>query len=119
VLADASRIQTVGTVRVAVSGATPQPGPFPGGGRYVYKVGSGHTVRKGDAIPGTTLTFLGRTDEGAQFGGIDGYPFRKLGDSVVWTGQVAPGVYVEMTYRVGAYTDDVLTVAGLGTVATR
>jgi hypothetical protein len=56
------------------------------GGSYVYKVGAGHTVRTGETIPGTTLTFLGRTDEGAQFGGIDGYPFRKLGDSVVWRG---------------------------------
>lgn len=117
VAADASRIQTLGTVIVDVQGATPQPAPFPGGGRYAYKVGQAATVRKGDAIPGTTLTFLGKTDEGAQFGGIDGYAFRKLGDSVVWTGRLNANTYVEMTYRVGAYTEDVLTVAGLGTVA--
>jgi hypothetical protein len=117
VLADASRIQTVGTVRVTVAAANPQPAPFPGGGRYVYKIGAGHTVRTGEMIPGTTLTFLGRTDEGAQFGGMDGYPFRRIGDSVVWQGQLTGGVHVEMTYRVGAYTDDIVTVAGLGTIA--
>lgn len=117
VLADANRLQTVGTVRVTVDGANPQPAPFPGGGRYIYKVGSAHTVRKGDTVPGTTLTYLGRTDEGAQFGGIDGYPFRKLGDSVIWQGQLNGNTFAQMTYRVGAYTDDVVTLAGLGTIA--
>lgn len=117
VLADESRLQTVGTVRVTITGATPQPQPFPGGGRYVYKVGSGYTVRKGDNIPGTTLTFLGKTDEGAQFGGIDGYPYRRIGDSVTWQGRLNANTFIDATYRVVAYTDDILTLAGLGTIA--
>ena len=117
VLADASRIQTVGTVRVTVAGANPVAQPFPGGGRYEYKVGSGHTVRKGETIPGTTLTFVGNSDEGAQLGGIDGYPYRKVGDSVVWQGRLTANVYIDATYRIVAYTDDILTLAGLATIA--
>ena len=116
-LADENRMQTVGTVRVTITGASPAPQPFPGGGRYVYKVGSGYTVRKGETIPGTTLTFVGKTDEGAQFGGIDGYPYRRIGDSVAWQGRLNAGAYLDATYRIVAYTDDILTLAGLGTVA--
>ena len=117
VLADASRLQTVGTVRVTITDPAPAPQPFPGGGRYVYKVGSGYTVRKGAPVPGTTLTYLGKTDEGAQFGGIDGYPYRRIGDSVAWQGRLNGSAFLDATYRVVAYTDDVVTLAGLGTVA--
>jgi hypothetical protein len=117
VLADENRMQTVGTVRVTITDAAPMPQPFPGGGRYVYKVGSGYTVRKGDTIPGTTLTYLGKTDEGAQFSGIEGYPYRRIGDSVAWQGRLNGSAFLDATYRVVAYTDEVLTLAGLGTIA--
>jgi hypothetical protein len=116
VLVSKDRLQTVGTVRVTISGVNPQPGQAPAGGRYVYKVGSGSTVRKGDRVPGTTLVYRGKTDEGAQFEGTGDYPYRRIGDSVTWQGQVAPGVYLDTTLRVGAYTDDIVTLAGLATI---
>ena len=116
VLITNERLQTVGTVRVKVSGVNPQPGPMPAGGRYTYKVGSGATVRKGDRVPGTTLIYRGKTDEGAQFEGTGDYPYRRIGDSVTWQGQLAPGVYLDTTLRVGAYTDDIVTLAGLATI---
>jgi hypothetical protein len=39
-----------------------------------------------------------------------------MGDSVTWQGQIAPGVYLDTTLRVGAYTDDFVTLAGLATI---
>jgi hypothetical protein len=116
VLISGDRLQTVGTVRVTISGANPQPAPMPSGGRYTYKVGTGATVRKGDRVPGTTLVYQGKTDEGAQFEGTGDYPYRRIGDSVTWQGQIAPGVYFDTTLRVAAYTDDIVTLAGLATI---
>jgi hypothetical protein len=116
VLISNDRLQTVGTVRVTVAGVNPQPGSVPTGGRYTYKVGSGATVRKGDRVPGTTLVYRGKADEGAQFEGTGDYPFRRIGDSVTWQGQIVPGVYLDTTLRVGAYTDDIVTLAGLATI---
>lgn len=117
VLADASRLQTVGMIHVTISGANPQPAAFPGGSPYIYKVATGYTVRKGDRIPGTTIIFRGKTDEGAQFEGVDGYPSRRMGDSVTWSGRLNKNAYIDTTMRVAAYTEDVLTVAGLATIA--
>lgn len=116
VLVSNDRLQTVGTVRVTVTGVSPQPGPVPAGGRYTYKVASGASIRKGDRVPGTTLVYRGKTDEGAEFEGTGDYPYRRLGDSVTWQGQIVPGVYLDTTLRVGAYTDDVVTLAGLATI---
>lgn len=110
------RLQTVGTVRVRVAGVNPVPGAAPAGGRYSYKVTSGYTVRKGERVPGTTLVYEQKTDQGAQFGGTTDYPYRRVGDSVMWQGQLAPGVYLDTTFRVVAYTDDIVTLAGLATI---
>jgi hypothetical protein len=103
-------------VRVTVAGVNPQPGSVPAGGRYTYKVGSGATVRKGDRVSGTTLVYVGKADEGARFEGAGDYPYRRMGDSVTWQGQIAPGVYLDTTLRVGAYTDEFVTLAGLATI---
>lgn len=110
------RLQTVGTVRVTIPGANPAPGAAPGSGRYVYEVASGYTVRKGQTVPGTTLVYQGKTDEGAQFSGTNDYPYRRVGDSIHWQGQLAPGVYLDTTLRIGAYTDDFVTLAGLAKI---
>lgn len=111
------RLQTVGTVRVKVSGVNPVPGPAPAGGRYSYKVTSGYTVRRGERVPGTTLVYEQKTDQGAQFSGASDYPYRRVGDSVIWQGQLAPGVYLDTTLRVVAYTDDIVTLAGLAAIS--
>ncbi|MGE5603886.1 MAG: hypothetical protein ACM30E_12615 [Nitrososphaerales archaeon] len=110
------RLQTVGTVRVTIRGVNPVAGAAPGAGRYVYEVASGYTVRKGERVPGTTLVYVGKTDQGAQFSGTDDYPYRRVGDSISWQGQLAPGVYLDTTMRVVAYTDDIVTLAGLATI---
>ncbi len=117
ILADASRLQTVGTVHVTISGANPQPAAVPAGAQYTYKVATGYTVRKGDRIPGTTIVFRGKSDEGAQLEGVDGYPYRRIGDSVTWAGRLNSYAYMDSTMRVAAYTEDILTLAGLAEIA--
>jgi hypothetical protein len=111
-----NRLQTVGTVRVTIKGVNPTPGTVPAGGQYIYKVASGYTVRKGERVPGTTLVYQGKTDEGARFAGTNDYPYRRVGDSVSWQGQLVPGVALDTTLRVVAYTEDIVTLAGLATI---
>jgi hypothetical protein len=116
-LANESRLQTLGAVEVTVRDPRPELALFPGQTPYTYKVAVTHTVRKGDAIPGTLITYEAKAEEGAQFGNLSGYPYRKLGDSVVWTGQLRTGVYLDATYRVVAYTDDFVTLGAIATLA--
>jgi hypothetical protein len=71
-----------------------------------------YTVKRGSYIPGTTLEYLERREEGAKLGGIDGYPYFKTGDSVVWEGQINDGAYLQLNVRVGVITDGTLTLAG-------
>jgi hypothetical protein len=73
-------------------------------------------VRKGDKIPGTQITYKGKTDNGAEFEGVSGYPYRKLGDSVSWTGRLRDNAYLDETMRVTVYADDFVTLVGLADI---
>jgi hypothetical protein len=75
-----------------------------------------HTVPRGEAIPGTTLTYLGSTERGAEFGGLDGYAFREVADSLDWSGQVRDNVFVDLQLRVRAIDEDEVKVIGTATV---
>lgn len=117
VLASETKLQTVGTVRITVRNVNPSPGGYPGAAPYNYKVATGYTVQKGDRVPGTTLRFIGKADEGAQFEGTGDYPYRRVGDSVAWRGSLTDRVFLDTTLRVVAYTEDIVTLAGLAAIA--
>jgi hypothetical protein len=115
-LINEQRLQTVGTVKVTVHDVEPAVARFPDKPLYSYKVAVTYTVKRGTAIPGTLITYQGKTENGAQLGGISDYPYRKLGDSITWTGRLRPNVYLDMTVRVIAYADDFMQVVGLATL---
>lgn len=116
VAANEERLQTVGTVRVVVSEAQPAVAQFPDNPSFRYKVAVTYTVRKGERIPGTLITYKGNTENGAEFEGVSGYPYRKLGDSVSWSGRLRGNAYLDMTSRVTVYTDDFVTLVGLADI---
>ena len=70
------------------------------------------TVPTGQAIPGTTLVYAGETNQGAAFSGTTQYPYRALGDSLIWLGQLRDNVYVRHNLRVLTYSADVLRLGG-------
>ena len=72
----------------------------------------GDSVPFNQTIPGTTLTYVGETDQGAAFSGTTQYPYRMRGDSLVWLGQLRDNVYVRHNLRVVAYSNDTLSLAG-------
>jgi hypothetical protein len=72
----------------------------------------GYHVKVGEAIPGTTITYLGKTEDGAQLNRTEGYDYRKLGDSIVWKGTLRPGLWLELDLRTALITEDQIDVLG-------
>lgn len=80
-----------------------------------------HTVTSntGELFPGMTLGYRGQEDRGANLSGLpEGeYPYRKLGDSVEWAGQLTPNIPVVYHLRLLYYQDANATVGGVVTIA--
>jgi hypothetical protein len=76
-----------------------------------------YRVEKGDAIPGTLVKYVGKAEEGAELSGVEGYAYRKLGDSIVWTGKIRERAFLELNVRVVFITDDFIRVAGTATLS--
>ena len=114
---DESTLHVGGTAKVTVKEARVQAATLPGTTALTFgNAPVAYTLKKGDTIPGTLLTFKGKADEGAELGGTDDYPYRKVGDSIVWAGTIKENVWLELDVRVGVYTGQSLTVAGLASV---
>ena len=73
-------------------------------------------VRKGHYIPGTLVKYVGRTEEGIELEGVEGYPYRKFGDSILWEGKLRERVFLKLNVRVLLITEDSITVAGTATL---
>ena len=116
VAANASRLQTVGTIQVTVHDVTAVQATFPDQPAYRYKVATTYNIKKGEKIPGTLISYAGKTEQGAELAGVSGYPYRKLGDSIGWAGRLRSNVYLDTTLRVIAYTDSFLQVGGLAEI---
>jgi hypothetical protein len=114
--ANADRLITGGTMKIVVHNVSLSGTQFPDRPTYTYKVPVTYNVRRGATIPGTTVTYVGKTDSGAEFGGVSGYPYRRLGDSVSWSGRLQDHAYLDTTLRVIAYTGDFAQIAGLATI---
>lgn len=75
-----------------------------------------YAVTKGATIPGTTYTYLGKTDKGAEFGGVEGYAYREVADSLDWAGQVRGNVYTDLSMRVSSIKDEEVTLLATATI---
>jgi hypothetical protein len=117
VSADDTRLITAGTVKVAVDGVSPAEGQFPDKPLTSFKVPVLYSVPRGATIPGTTITYVGAANDGAELGGVSGYRYRKSGDSISWRGRLRNNVYLDVTFRVVAYSANSLQITGLATLA--
>ena len=115
-LVNPQRLQTVGTVKITIREPAPTSAQFPDQPTYRYRVAVTYTVRRGATIPGTTITYVGKSAAGAELGGVSGYPYRKLGDSISWEGRLRSNAYLDTTLRVAAYTEGFLQVVGLAVI---
>ncbi len=73
-------------------------------------------VSKGSFIPGTLVKYVGQVEEGIELEGVEGYPYRKFGDSIVWEGKLCEKVFLQLNVRVLLITESSISVAGTATV---
>lgn len=92
---------------------TVEPSPTPEGDTITFLVPA-YTVRlrPGESVPGTQLTYAGSQD-GAYRVTIDGLQATKrTGDSFIWNGVIAPGVYANYNLRLTTSLLGQMPVAG-------
>ncbi len=106
----------IGTVTLDISGVDPKQASWNGNSKLKFTLPVTYFVKKGDDIPGTTLSYKGKTEKGAEIGGVEGYPYRKMADSIVWTGKLRDNVYLKLVSRIGLYDGSRLQVIGLATI---
>jgi hypothetical protein len=76
-----------------------------------------YQVEKGDSIPGSLVKYVGKAEEGIELSGVEGYPYRKLGDSIVWEGKLREKVFLQLNVRVIVIAEDFIRVAGTATLS--
>jgi hypothetical protein len=76
-------------------------------------------VSSGGQIAGTTLSYSGQDDRGGIITGLpaNDYPFRKIGDSITWTGYVRNDLPVQYDIRMLYYDASRAQVGGIVTIA--
>ena len=109
-------LHVAGTITIDIATPKPQTEPADESAPVHYKLPVAYNVVKGAAIPGTVITYLGKTDQGAQLGNVEGYAYRKEGDSIAWAGKLRDGVWVSLSLRTALVRDNALDVIGTADV---
>jgi hypothetical protein len=109
-------LHLVGFAKVLVEGLAPQESIISASSSIKYAGPVVYSVGKGAQIPGTVITYEGRTDEGARLSGIGDYPYRRGGDSIFWEGTLRNGVQLRLDLRVVQFDDQALRVGGVATL---
>ncbi len=110
------KLQTAGTVRVTIEGPQPVEQAADTSAPVHYVLPVVYRIDQGAAIPGTTITYVGQEPEGARLGNIDGYPYRRVGDSILWEGKEVAGVWLDLVVRTAFSTESRLDVIGTADV---
>lgn len=113
---DSQAIHVVGTSRIKIDQPRVEPVTVPTSALMTYYAPVAYGMAPGALIPGTLYSYVGAAEEGAELAGIEGYPYRKSGDSVVWNGKLRDGVYLKLNVRVVQYDDKGLRVGGIATI---
>lgn len=109
--------QAWGDVDIIVSDPAPVRSELPEDAPLVFSAAvASYAVARGEFIPGTTYTYLGKSEKGAEFGGVEGYPYREVADSLDWSGQIRSNVFVDLTMRVSTIQDEEATLLGTATI---
>ncbi len=110
------RLSAAGTIRLDLAEPQPQPGEIDTTAPARYKVPVAYNVDRGDAIPGTNVTYLGMEGGQARLGNVDGDATRQVGESIDWSGRLRDRAWLQLELRTVLFTDDSLNVAGTAEV---
>ncbi len=113
---DNTTINLIGTVHILVLDPQPQAGDLAPEAITAFGIPVQYSVNKNEFVPGSTVQFLGQTQEGAQFSGVGQYPYRQQFDSVVWIGHLRDKIGVRLDLRLLNSSDDSATLVGTAQV---
>jgi len=118
VVFDDKVLQAGGTAKVVIANVQAQAVPASSLPKdaLTFKGVVNYSVPQGKTIPGTTITYDGRTPDGAKLGGIEGYAFRKEADSIAWFGKLSDKCFLQLDLRLVIYTDGAMQVTGTATL---
>lgn len=97
---DEQSITLVGGAHIEISNITVQTGGSPGTALMEFGAPGTLALKKNELVPGSILIYAGATPEGAQFLGVEGYPFRKQFDSLQYVGRINSKVFLKLDLRV-------------------
>ncbi len=109
---DDQSLTLVGTARLEISNVTVQPGGAPGTPQMEFKAPVTFSLKKDEMVPGTRIAYVGSKPEGAQFLGLDGYPYRKELDSLQSVSRLNPKVFLQLDLRVLSYSETGIVLGG-------
>ena len=112
---DAQSITLAGAAHIEVTNIDIKPGGSPAKELIEFDLPVvTYQLDKNKLIPGTNVAYAGSTPDGAQFIGIEGYPYRKQFDSLQYVGHVAPKIYLRLDLRILNFSESSVTLAGPG-----
>jgi hypothetical protein len=112
----AGQVRAAGVQRLVIENVHPQAAAVETApGSHVMRFPHSVTTAPGTLFPGMTLGYSGQDERGAILTGLaEGeYPYRKIGDSVEWTGRLTPDLAVEYHLRLLYYQEANATLGGV------
>lgn len=113
---DDQAVSVIGTAHVELTNIAIQPGGTPGNAALDLSAPVSYSLAKNVPVPGTNITYIASSPDGAQFAGIQGYAFRKTLDSLQYVGRVNPKVFLKLDLRVLNFTDTGVLLGGTANV---
>lgn len=113
---DDQAITLLGTAHIEIDNATAQAGTAPTTALMEFSAPVTYSLNKNGIIPGSKVSYVGAAKDGAQFSGIDGYPYRSTLDSLEYSGRVNPKVFVKFDLRVINYSDSTALLGGTANI---
>ncbi len=110
-------VRVAGVHRLVVEGIQPQAMPVALSGT-VLKVPYTGSARVGETLKGLTYGYGGQEERGARVTGIpqEEYPYRKVGDSLRWSGYLRPDIPIEYNLRVAFVGQERFQVVGVASL---
>lgn len=106
-------ITLAGTAHIEIANIEVKPGGTAGKSLIEFDMPLvTYQLDKNKFVPGTNLAYAGSTPDGAQFIGIEGYPYRKQFDSLQYLGRLAPKAFLRLDLRVLNFSASSVTLAG-------
>jgi hypothetical protein len=109
---DDQGVSFAGTAHIELVKVVIQPGGALGTAVMEFSAPVTYSLNKGNSIPGSNISFVSSSGEGAQFSGVEGYGFRKTLDSLQYFGRLNPKVTLKLDLRVLNYSETSVILGG-------